>query len=373
VGPAVQRPVAAVQTVVPVHWMPPTWPQPGTHWPVSQTVIGGMQAESFWQGPWTGTQRPVAESHIVPVAHCRPPGWPQPGTQALDWQTIAGGPHWVSLEQVIGCMQRPVVESQVLPPLHCRPPTWPQPGTHWEETQIVFGGLHIVSEVQELWPCTQRPVLELQTSVPVQVIALPGEAQPGVHWRFSQTALGGLQSGSVEQPVPLSGVGCTEPSSWLASGLSPVAPESNSPRTIPPSVEVIGPLQVIVVGSQCCPIGVHCMSEVQLRLPATHSPLPLSHLRPAGQTESSMQEMMCLQAPLARSQYRPVPQELSVLQPGWSAATHLPFRHSWPEEQLRFVTQEPAPSESPLQPLAIAPIAAVAVITAVARKSARAL
>jgi hypothetical protein len=226
-------------------------------------------------------------------------------------QTVAGGAHCVSVLQPAGGSQWPVLELQTFPPVHCRPPICVQPGMHWLLWQIRLGGPHWESVLHPVCPWVQRPVVESQL-VPIPQVRPPGLVHPGTHCDDSQTVLGGLQEKSAVHP-PLPPSAAPPPQVPLTQGAPP-----------PHCVLSRHSLHCWLIRSQWRWIALHCISEVQDRLPVMQTPVLVLHFWSAGQASSVMQVCAFLQTPSALSQYCPAMHASSVLQPGCIAETHFP-------------------------------------------------
>jgi hypothetical protein len=100
--------------------------------------------------------------------------------------------------------------------------------------------------------------------------------------------------------------------------------------------------------SQCLPIAVHWASLVQLRWPTMHALVSVLHFMSGGHCASLMQPVswICAQAWVLGLQYWPIAQSLSVLQPLFRPAVHLPLTHDSPWGQSWLATQTP-----PAEPL----------------------
>src|SRR5438309_1690320 len=93
-----QWPVPVLQVVIgAVH---PAEPQPATHIAVAvlQIVPGGAHVASVVQPIGAPMHRPVVVSHVR-IPHWMPPAWPQPGMHCPLSHTVFGGMHWLSTEQ----------------------------------------------------------------------------------------------------------------------------------------------------------------------------------------------------------------------------------------------------------------------------------
>jgi hypothetical protein len=146
-----------------------------------------------------------------------PIGRSQRVTQALFTQIRSALPQSLSRAHDGVASQRPVVMLQTgVAPLHWRPPIWPQPGTHWVFSQTVLGGMHWLSMAHVVGSCVQRPVFVLQTSRAPHSAAFC--EQPGTHAPLMQMVEGGVHPGSP-----------------LHMGVASAGPVPPSPGSRPPS------------------------------------------------------------------------------------------------------------------------------------------